>query len=42
MTMEGQIIKIDPINDKIPRNLTKLAKKFGVYPLDIRLKGIHL
>ncbi len=28
MTMEGQVIHIDPINDKIPGNLTKLAKKF--------------
>ena len=28
MTMDGQIIKIDPINDKVPGNLAKLAKKF--------------
>ncbi|MCF6305961.1 MAG: hypothetical protein L3J33_11390 [Rhodobacteraceae bacterium] len=28
MTMDGQVIIIDPINDKIPGNLTKLAKKF--------------
>ncbi len=28
MTMDGQVIIVDPINDKIPGNLTKLAKKF--------------
>ena len=28
MTMDGQVIRVDPINDKIPGNLTKLAKKF--------------
>ncbi|MBL1437006.1 MAG: hypothetical protein COB08_012530 [Rhodobacteraceae bacterium] len=28
ITMEGQVIIIDPINDKIPGNLPKVAKKF--------------
>lgn len=28
VTMEGQVLIIDPINDKIPGNLTKVAKKF--------------
>lgn len=28
MTMDGQVIIIDPVNDKIPGNLTKIAKKF--------------
>ena len=28
LTMEGQIIILDPINEKIPGNLTKVAKKF--------------
>jgi len=42
MTMEGQIIKIDPINDKIPGNLTKLAKKFfGARGLKYRLEIVE-
>jgi len=28
ITMDGQVLIIDPINDKIPGNLTKVAKKF--------------
>jgi len=28
VTMDGQVIIIDPIHDKIPGNLTKVAKKF--------------
>ena len=42
MTMEGQIIKIDPINEKIPGNLTKLAKKFfGARGLKFRLEIVE-
>ncbi len=28
LTMEGQVVILDPVNDKIPGNLTKIAKKF--------------
>ena len=28
ITMDGQVLILDPINDKVPGNLTKVAKKF--------------
>jgi len=39
MTMDGQVIKVDPINDKVPGNLAKLAKKyFSARGLKLRLE----
>ena len=39
MTMDGQVIRIDPVNDKVPGNLTKLAKKhFSARGLKFRLE----
>lgn len=39
MTMDGQIIKVDPINDKVPGNLAKQAKMhFAARGLKLRLE----